>query len=462
MDKNNFLSPKQFGFISGRSTQLQLLTVLENWTEIIDKGGELDVIYMDFMKAFDKVPHQRLLRKLSGYGVSLQVVNWIKDFLRNRCQRVIVNGESSKSYPVMSGIPQGSVLGPILFVVYINDLPEIPVSQSPLFADDTKLYRQISNSEDVKILQNDLDNLQNWSDEWLLKFHPNKCKVLSLKATQKRKYYMEGSGGERIQLEHVKNEKDIGVTIDEDLNFKTHIQLIVNKANSIVGLIRRSFVYLDELMFKMLFKALVRPHLEYAAIVWNPSKVKDIELIENVQRRATKLIPGFKNISYPERLQRLNLPTLQHRRTRGDMINVFKIVNNIYDSRITKNFFQMDKMSRTRGHDKKIFKKRCRLDGRKHFFSYRVIDLWNSLPQIVVNADSVIKFEIMLDDHWKNDRRVDTNSSPAALGCLESGRAARMSRPAALWAANIFSQMYNVQLKFSSFTSKKLFSKLFS
>lgn len=238
MDKNNLLSSKQFGFISGRSTQLQLLNVLEDWTAIIDNGGEIDVIYMDFMKAFDKVPHKRLLKKLIGYGVSQKVVNLIEDFLSNRCQRVIVNGEMSETYPVISGIPQGSVLGPILFVVYINDLPEIPTSSSPLFADDTKLYRRIRNEEDVRILQEDLDKLQIWSNKWLLKFHPNKCKVISIKASKKRHYYMNGQEGERIQLENITHEKDIGVTIDEDLNFKTHLHNIVNKANSIVGLIR--------------------------------------------------------------------------------------------------------------------------------------------------------------------------------------------------------------------------------
>lgn len=166
-----------------------------------------------------------------------------------------------------------------------------------MFADDTKLYRQIKSEEDVKLLQEDLDKLQNWSNKWLLKFHPNKCKVISIKASGTRKYYMTGQGGDMIQLENITHEKDIGVTIDEDLNFKTHIHNILNRANSLVGLIRRSFIYLDESMFKLLFKSLVRPHLEYAASVWNPYKIADIELIENVQRRASKLIPGFKGTS---------------------------------------------------------------------------------------------------------------------------------------------------------------------
>lgn len=156
-------------------------------------------------------------------------------------------------------------------------------------------------------------------------------------------------------------------------------------------------------MFKLLFKSLVRPHLEYASSVWSPYKQKDIDFIENVQRRATKLIPGLKHLAYPERLQRLNLPTLQHRRIRGDLINTFKIVNNIYDNRVTQNIFQMEESSRTRGHTKKIFKKRCRLEIRKNFFSFRVIDNWNSLPQNIVDAKDVKQFEILLDNFWKHN-----------------------------------------------------------
>ncbi|XP_069142206.1 uncharacterized protein [Argopecten irradians] len=135
---------------------------------------------------------------------------------------------------------------------------------------------------------------------------------------------MSGKTGEQLDLDNITSEKDIGVTVDEDLNFRTHIQLGVNKANSILGLIKRTVTFLDEKMFKLLFKALVRPHLEYASSVWSPYMIKDIELIENVQQRATKLIPGFKDLPYPECLQRLNLPTLEHRRKRGDLINVFQ------------------------------------------------------------------------------------------------------------------------------------------
>ena len=174
-------SDRQLGFISRRSTTLQLLIVMEEWTEILDNGGTLDSIYMDFMKAFEKVPHKRMLRKLRSYGLSEQIIKWVADFWGDRSQKVSVNNSESRDRPVTSSIPQGSVLGPILFVIYINDMPECVNASTYLFADDTKIYKDISCEDDVSGLQADLDQLQKWSDTWLLKLHPNKCKIMKEK-----------------------------------------------------------------------------------------------------------------------------------------------------------------------------------------------------------------------------------------------------------------------------------------
>ena len=306
-------------------------------------------------------------------------------------------------HKVTSGIPQGSVLGPILFVVFINDLPNCVKSSVYLFADDTKLYRQISVAEDSRTLQEDLDHLFSWSEDWKLKFHPDKCKVLEIRGKSNSNttntYHMSRYEGGSVDLEVVLHEKDIGVTIDSKLNFDKHIQTQINKANMMVGIIRRSFKFMDMETFCLLFKALVRPHLEYASSVWSPYKKKHIESIENVQRRATKMLPGLSNLSYEDRLRKLKLPSLRYRRMRGDMIEVFKIISGIYDTRATSGLLELN-TSTTRGNSKKLTKNRSRLDVRKFYFTNRVVDLWNSIPDSIVCAKSVKSFENRLDKLW--------------------------------------------------------------
>ena len=180
MKKNKLFSKKQYGFISGRSTSLQLLEVLDKWTEALDMGHTIDCIYMDYAKAFDTVPHRQLIYKLSKYGINTKTMSWIKSFLSKRIQQVVVQGEKSSWKEVTSGIPQGSILGPLLFVVFINDLPEYVTSEAYLFADDTKIFREIHNEGDRVQLQKDLDKLDKWSKDWLLKFHPKKCKYMKI------------------------------------------------------------------------------------------------------------------------------------------------------------------------------------------------------------------------------------------------------------------------------------------
>ena len=297
MVRNHILSDRQYGFVGGRSTALQLMKVFEEWTDILDAGGELDVIYMDFIKAFDSVPHKRLLGKLSSNRIEGTIQRWIKSFLVGRRQRVAVKGAYSRWANVLSGIPQGSVLGPILFVLYINDLPETVTSQIYIFADDTKIYSQIKNEEDHQALQEDLNRLQTWSSSWLLKFHPEKCKMMNVSRSKdmtQRAYNMKSTDGTQHSLEMVSEEKDLGITIDQNLTFAKHTGEKVTKANQVMGMIRRCFVHIDQENFKWLLKSIVRPHLEYANAIWNPVMKKDITSIENVQRHATKMVPHFK------------------------------------------------------------------------------------------------------------------------------------------------------------------------
>jgi len=180
LKEHNLLSSSQFGFLKGRSTQLQLLQMLEEWTAALDSGRSVDCIYFDYQKAFDTVPHEKLLHKLSQYGIEQSIIKWICAFLTGRKQRVNVNGSCSHWSDVVSGIPQGSVLGPLLVVLYVNDIPNLLNGGTSIlmFADDTKLYRQIKTDVDAKSLQEDVTKLENWSNKWQLKFHPAKCKTM--------------------------------------------------------------------------------------------------------------------------------------------------------------------------------------------------------------------------------------------------------------------------------------------
>ena len=330
--ENKLLSPRQHGFINGRSTVTQLLTYLECCAKKVADGEVVDVVYLDFQKAFDTVPHARLIKKLSSYGIDGELLAWITEYLKDRTQIVRVNGESSREAAVISGIPQGTVLGPLLFVIYINDVLDNIDSDGLLFADDAKIFRSISCKEDSLRLQADIANLEKWSDLWLLKFHPDKCHLLTLGKLENIMYCHRYKVGGK-EIEHTFEEKDLGVIVDSDLTFADHITEKVKKANSIVGIIRRSFSALQKETFLKLYTAFVRPHLEYGQAIWSPHLRKYVKLLEDVQCRATKLIDGFGKMEYRERLERLNLPTLAYRRLRGDMIETYKHFHK-YDSNV--------------------------------------------------------------------------------------------------------------------------------
>ena len=386
---NRLFSSKQYAFIRGRSTLLQFLKVLEHWTEELDNGGTIDNINMDFTKAFDKVPHRRLIHKLKQYGIGGNVLRWIENFLSNRQQTVVVNGYRSDTKPVLSGIPQGSVLGALLFIIYINDMPDAIESNMFLFADDTKFFHCVNSIEDAIIIQDDIRKLEEWSNNWLLKFHPDKCVTLRLTMNNNQpefKYKLDSQS-----LKHVSETKDLGVIVDSQLRFKTHIAKVVNKANSLMGTIRRSFKYLDHQNFKLLYCAQIRTNLEYASAFWYPYRKRDVVMLESVQKKATKYLPGMQNLSYEQRLRKLNLPTLSYRRLRGSMIETYKIFNT-YDPEAAPNLQLCQ--NQTRGHDKKLFYSRCNKRHPKlHAFNQRIVKPWNSLPADVVNKPSLNSFK---------------------------------------------------------------------
>ena len=295
----------------------------------------------------------------------------------------------------MSGVPQGSVLGPLLFLIYINDIDEGVASKLLKFADDSKIFNKVRDNIDSNVIQSDLHKLYKWSEDWQMLFNIEKCVVLHMGGKHNENFVYELGGK---SLKSVEKERDLGVIIHKNCKASEQCTTAVNKANQILGMIKRNIKFKNKNTIIRLYKALVRPRLEYCVQAWNPNFVKDIELLEGVQRRATKIIEGFSNLSYEERLKRANLTTLTKRRVRGDLIETFKILKGIEKIDYNKFFTLANNEKNVRGHSLKLEKKRCNSDVRKHFFSQRVVNNWNRLPEIVIEANSVNNFKNRLDE----------------------------------------------------------------
>ena len=396
LDTYSLIHESQHGFTKGKSCLTNLLSFLEDITKSVDDGKPVDVIYLDFSKAFDKVPHQRLIEKLKSHGIVNYVLNWIKDWLRGRKQKVVIDGCESGYMNVLSGVPQGSVLGPVLFLLFINDIDTVVRSGIKKFADDTKVYRSVHSQIDINILQNDITNLCAWSRDWQMLFNSKKCKVLHFGHNNVHNvYYMDNES-----IQPVTEEKDLGVIISEDLKPSKHCAEVVKKANMVLGMIKRHFITRDRDVIIPLYKSLVRPHLEYCIQAWYPSLIKDMELLEKIQHRATKLVSDIAHLSYHERLKQLDLTTHELRRHRGDMIETYKILNGLEGIQPCE-LFSFNFGSSTRGNSFKLSKPRAKLNLRQNFYSHRIINAWNNLPDDIVSAQSLNAFKNAIDRHFK-------------------------------------------------------------
>ena len=372
---------------------------LEVLTKAVDQQVPVDVNYLDCRKAFDTVPHRRLLAKLYGCGIRGNVLEWIRDFLADRKQFVEVRGKHSTHLTVSSGVPQGSVLGPVLFLIFVNDLVEELECPALMFADDAKIFVRINSDDDIQAMKRDLHKLENWSDKWLLEFNPDKCTTMHIgHRNPEISYQLNGR-----EIKSTEGERDLGVLIAKDLKPAQHIGKIVAKANRIVGLIKRNFTYMDTDMCCTLYCSLVRPHLEYAVQAWSPYFQKDIDELEKVQRRMTKLVPDLKNLPYETRCERLGITTLQKRRLRGDLIEVYKIIHGFENVNVN-DYFEFNTGS-TRTNTYKLRKREhIRTVTRANAFSIRVVNPWNDLPEYVVSAPSIGAFKSRLDKHWNQSQ----------------------------------------------------------
>ena len=398
---NNLLNSSQHGFLPQRSSSTALLDFLEDISFSVDNGDNVDAVYLDFRKAFDSVPHKRLIAKIESYGVGEPLISWIRSFLTNREQFVKIGSTVSQSMNVASGVPQGSILGPLLFLIYINDIDDIIQSASIIkFADDIRLYMTFSNElsfdRSPRLLQDDLSRVLRWSETWLLSLNTTKCSCIHFGPSNAlTKYYLD-----RDLLLSTSEELDLGIKITSDLKPSTQCQRAAARANKILGCIKLAFKYLNSSSLLQLYKALVLPHLDYCSVAWCPYYARDIEVLEKVQRRMTRFLPELRDLPYDERLKSLNLLTLFARRIRHDLIFVYKLFHGKINLDTSK-FFTAACERRTRGHNYKLQLNFSRLNARKNFFSQRVINSWNDLPFECVNAPSLSSFKVALSQYFE-------------------------------------------------------------
>ena len=385
------ISRKQHAFLAKRSTITNLLDSLHDWTLELKCKRRVDVVYIDFSHAFDSVVHSKLLTKLhSHYGISGLLLQWIGAFLTGRSQCVVVEHAFSAWSPVISGVPQGSVLGPILFILFIDDVSSVCYGNvvHQVYADDVKLYSTLHSNSNEDSLQTSLHRLEAWCVEWQLNVNVSKCHVLHLGCNVNCNTSYTFAG--HVILPEFKV-RDLGVTIDSHLKFDAHIDNIVGRAYGRIGALFRGFATRSIPFLRQAYVTYVRPVLEYASQVWSPYLNKHINAIENVQRRFSKRIQAIRHLSYGERLAVLGLEPLELRRLKFDLITYYKILTNNFH--LPPEYLPLQlQTSNTRSGGSRltvnIHGSQCLLN---NFFD-RCVACWNSLPRNVIESRSVPSF----------------------------------------------------------------------
>jgi hypothetical protein len=352
---------------------------------------------MDFSKAFDVVAHQRLLLKLFHYGIQGPTLTWIDNFLTRRKQRVVIGGDASDWIRVQSGVPQGTVLGPLLFLLYINDLPDQITSTLRLFADDCVIYRTISNDADADKLQKDLDRLCSWERKWCMKFNTDKCFTLKISTSRTIKQHIYSLNG--TVLDEVDSHTYLGVNISSNMKWNDHISQVAAKANRSLGFIKRNLRGCTEDIKNIAFRSLVRPSLEYCAAVWDPYTEALIYQLEAVQRRAARFVKNNydKRSSVTKMMDDLSWPTLATRRKISRLSLFYKAYEGHLAIPVRKLLHPVTRSTRNT-HSKAFIPPQPSKDLYKFSFLPRAVNEWNSLSESTITTPEPKLFKAKLQE----------------------------------------------------------------
>ena len=406
LTSNNILSSCQHGFLPKRSSQSQQLVLLNDLMQAFDNKVTTDIIYLDFKKAFDSVSHSKLLHILKCYKLSQDTLNWIEDYLSQRCQITIVDGYFSEYCEVSSGVPQGSVLGPLLFLLFLEDLLQrlgnLKDVKVYAYADDVKLA-----SASPKELQNAITVVEKWTKIWKLNINPSKSEhfIISLPSSTStspilpNKYYVS-----QIEIPQTDTVKDLGITLSSNLRFSPHISKIYSKSISLAYITLRSFKSSNPIFYVNLFKTYIRPITEYNCITWTPFLISDVKKIESIQKTFTRKLFKKLNLkyhSYTNRLEQLGLETLESRRIKFDLIYTYKIIHNLVDIP-TSDFFKRNEILKSyslRRHKFYLAKPfHPKSVVASNFFIHRAINIWNKLPDQTVSSPTLSLFKTRLNE----------------------------------------------------------------
>ena len=393
---NHLLENSQWGFLAGKSTTTALLSVVHDWHLHLEAKSDVCAVFFDLRKAFDSVPHRPLLHKLENLGIDKFLLNWITSYLTERDQRVVVNGDESSNLPVLSGVPQGSVLGPLLFIIYVDGVSSVISDKASaiLYADDMTLYRPIYTPHDYELLQRDINAISRWISDLCMQFNVQKCKYMVFSRKRSIVPSLCGLSIDDLPLEKVDVYKYLGVYLTSDLCWSVHIDKICAKSKKLVGMFhRRFFSSMDSESCRLLYKSYIRPHLEYACQVWDPHIKKDIEALEAVQRFALRACCKKWDAPYDILLAENRVPSLLDRRVHMKLCTMYKIVNTLinfpnapvelrtipYSSRHLHPLTLLDHQSKTNSFSASFFPSTCKA--------------WNNLNYDVVSVSTFSSFK---------------------------------------------------------------------